>query len=96
MIAAMVKHLGKTKDRWDEVADTAKTHGPDVLEDCFLLKDWSNVVHIKGVVNDIISAVNQYNFPNLSPQYDNLHLSHPTRASSSMSTDTTTGDTPHC
>ena len=92
MVTAMVKQLGETKNRWDEVVDTAKTHGQDDPEDGSLLKDWSNVVHIKGVVKDIMSAVNQYNFPKPSPQYNNIHLSYPTRASSSMSTDTTTED----
>ena len=76
MIITMVKHLGETEDRWDKVVDTAKTHGPDDPEDGSLLKDWSNIVHIKGVVNNIMSAVNQYNFPNLSPQYGNAYLSH--------------------
>ena len=59
MVTAMIEQLGETEDRWDEVADTAKIHTPDDPKDGFLLKDWSNVVHIKGVVNDIISAVNQ-------------------------------------
>ena len=39
MITAMVKHLEETEDRWDEVVDTAKTHGPDDPEDGSLLKD---------------------------------------------------------
>ena len=90
MITAMVKHPEETEDRWDEVVDTAKTYSPDDPEDGSLLKDWSNVVHIKGVVNDIMSAVNQYNFPNSSPQYDNPYLSHLSQTFSSTSTDSTT------
>ena len=56
MVTAMVKQLGETKDRWDKVVDTAKTHGPDNPKDGSLLKDWSNIIHIKGVVSDIMSA----------------------------------------
>ena len=33
MVTAMIEQLGETKDRWDEVADTAKTHGPDDPKD---------------------------------------------------------------
>ena len=39
-----------------------------------------------------MSAVNQYNFPNSSPQYDNPYLSHLSRTFSSTSTDATTED----
>ena len=92
MVTAMVKKLGETEDRWDEVVDTAKTHGPDNPKDGSLLKDWSNIIHIKGVVSDIMSAVNQYNFPNLSPRYGDAYLSHLSRTFSSTSTDVTTED----
>ena len=33
MVTAMIEQLGETKDRWDKVADTAKTHGPDDPKD---------------------------------------------------------------
>ena len=59
MVAAMIKHLGETEDRWDEVAETAKTYGPDDPKDGSLLKDWYNIAHIKGVVSNTMSAINQ-------------------------------------
>ena len=68
MVTAMVKQLGETKNRWDKVVDTTKTHGPDDPEAGSLLKDWSNIVHIKGVVSEVMSAVNQYNFPYEQPR----------------------------
>ena len=57
-----------------------------------LLKDWYNIVHIKSVVSDVMSAVDQYNFPNLSPRYGNAYLSHLSRTFNSTSTDVTTED----
>ena len=33
MVTAMIEQLGETEDRWDKVADTAKTHGPDDPKD---------------------------------------------------------------
>ena len=33
MVTAMIEQLGETEDWWDEVADTAKTHGPDDPKD---------------------------------------------------------------
>ena len=50
-----------------------------------LLKDWYNILHIKSVVSDVMSAVDQYNFPNLSPRYGNAYLSHLSRTFNSTS-----------
>ena len=33
MVTAMIEQLGETEDRWDKVADTAKTHDPDDPKD---------------------------------------------------------------
>ena len=68
MVTAMVKQLGETEDRWDEVVDTAKTHGPDDPDAGSLLKDWSNIVHIKGVVSDVMSEI-------LNRRYENAYKS---------------------
>jgi hypothetical protein len=91
-LAAMIEQVGETEDRWDEVAETAKIHGPDDLKDGSLLKDWYNIGNIKSVVSKVMSALNQYNFPNLSPRYGNAYLSHLGRTFSSTSTDVTTED----
>ena len=37
MVTAMIEQLGETEDWWDEVADRAKTHGPDDPKDGSLL-----------------------------------------------------------
>ena len=66
MVAAMIEHLGETEDQWDP------KDGP-------LLKDWYNIVHIKGVVSNTMSTIDQYNFPNLSPRYGKEHLSYLSR-----------------
>ena len=92
MVASMIKHLGDIKDRWDEVAETAKTYSPDDPEDGSFLKDWYNIVHIKGVVSNTMSAFDQFNFPNLSPRYCKEHLSYLSRTFSSRSTDVSTED----
>ena len=99
-VELFVTPLGKSCDQVDAKDAQASDHCSlktvpafHVLflkEDGSLLKDWSNIVHIKGVVNNIMSAVNQYNFPNSSPQYDNPYLSHPSQTFSSTSTDSTT------
>ena len=68
MVAAMIEQLGETENRWDKVAGMAKIHGPDDPNNVSLLKDWYNFVHIKAVFSDTISAIDQCNFPNSSPQ----------------------------
>ena len=92
MVTAMIEHLGETEERWDEVAKTAKTYSPDDPKDGSLLKDWYNIVHIKGVVSNNMSAIDQYNFPHLSPRYVKEHLSYLSQNFSSTSTNVSTED----
>ena len=92
MVAAMIEQLDKVEDLWDEVAETARTCGPDDPRDGSLLKDWSNIVSIKCIVNDTLAAIDRYTFPNSSPRYGTKNLSYPARDFSYTSTDVSTED----
>ena len=48
MVTPMIKNLGETEDRWDEVSKTAKTYGPDDPKDGSLLKSWYNITPYQG------------------------------------------------
>ena len=65
---------------------------PDDPREGSLLKDWSNVVLIKGVVGDTMAAIDRYTFPTSGPRYDNGRLSYSGRTFSYASTDVSTED----
>lgn len=79
MVATMIEQLDEVEDLWDEVPETARMCGPDNPRDDSLLKDWSNVVTIKCIVNDTLAAIDRYTFPNWSPRYSKENLSYPAR-----------------
>ena len=92
MVAAMIEHLTEVEDLWDEVAETARACGPDDPRDGSLLKDWSNVILIKGVVSDTMTAIDRYTFPSSRPRYGNERLSYSNRDFSCTSSDVSTED----
>ena len=56
------------------------------------LKDWSNNVSIKCIINNTLAAIDRYTFPNSSPRYGNKNLSYPAHESIYTSTDGSTED----
>ena len=60
MATAMLNSLRKTEDLWDEIAETPPTHSPNSPRHALLPKTQSDVVYIRGVVDDIIVDIDQY------------------------------------
>ena len=92
MVTTMSQSLRETEDLWDEVAETTSTYGPDDPKQASLSQTRSNVVYIKGVVSDTMTAIDRYTSPCPGLRYDKSLLTHPGRAFSYASTDASTED----
>ena len=63
MDTAMSHSLRETEDLWDEVVETAQIHGPNDPRYALLSKTRSNVVYIRGIVDDTMVAIDRYTSP---------------------------------
>ena len=60
MATAMVNSLRKTEDLWDEVAETPSTHSPSSPGHTIPQETQSDIVYIRGLVDDITVDIDQY------------------------------------
>ena len=92
MVVAMSGHLQETETLWGKAAETTKTCGPDGPRDGPILKNWSNVVFVKGVVSNTMTAIDRYTFPNPRPRHDKSRSPHRGQTFSYASTDVSAED----
>ena len=59
MVTAMSHSLMDTEDLWDEINETAQIRGPDDPRYALLSKTRSNIVYIRGVVDDTMVAIDR-------------------------------------
>ena len=62
MVTTKSHSLRETEDLWDEV-ETAQISGPNDPRHAFLSKTRSNVIYIRGVVDDTMVAIDRYTSP---------------------------------
>ena len=70
MVTAMLHSLRDTEDLWDEIIETAQIRGPGDPRYALLSKTRSNIVYIRGVVDDTMAAIDRYTSPCLEHRHD--------------------------
>ena len=63
MVTTMSYSLEDTENLWDEITGTAKLRGPDDPRYALLSRTRSNIVYIRGVVDDTVAAIDRYTSP---------------------------------
>ena len=92
MVTAMSHSLGDTEDLWDKIVETAQIRGPNDPRYALLSKTRSNVVYIRGVVDNTMAAIDRYTSPCLELRHDKDLSTRPGRAFSYASTEASTED----
>ena len=80
MVTAMSHSLMDTEDLWDEIIETAQIRGPSDPRYALLSKTRSNIVYIRGVVEDTMAAIDRYTSPCLERRHDKDLSTRPDRA----------------
>ena len=92
MVTAMSHSLGDTEDLWDEIVETAQIRGPNDPRYALLSKTRSNVVYIRGIVDDTMVAIDRYTSPCLELRHDKDLSTRPGRAFSYASAEASSED----